>query len=486
MINKLMTNRPQTVESKPWQPGGAFVQEHLLRMQARALTSDGSQIEGKLTRMVGFTLEAQGCMAAIGSRCRVETRNGQMIDAEVVGFEQDKLFLMALGQPLGLQPGARVVPVSGGERVGVGKALLGRVVDFQGLPLDDAGPIRTQNKVPIGGRTINPLQRSPVVDVLDVGVRSINSLLTVGSGQRLGLFAAAGAGKSVLLGMMTSFAQADVVVIGLVGERGREVQEFVASLKENDALDNAIVVAAPADVSPVGRLRAAERATAIAEYFRDAGQRVLLLMDSLTRYCQAQREIALAIGEPPASKGYPPSTFARLGQLVERAGNGDKGTGSITAIYTVLTEGEDTTDPVAEAARSVLDGHIVLSREFAEAGHYPAIDIEASISRVMTSVTDVEHQKLALAFKRMFSLYRRSADLIRVGAYTPGQDLQLDEAVKLYPQMMEFLRQEMHAGVGFEPALLQLAGALNLSADSPASEAGEMPAADLISADTNR
>jgi len=476
-------------EPPPWQSDGAFVQEQLLRMQTRALTSDGSQIEGKLTRMVGFTLEAQGCKAAIGSRCRVETRTGQMIDAEVVGFEQEKLFLMPLGHPLGLQPGARVVPVSGGERVAVGKALLGRVVDFQGMPLDGGGPIRTQNRVPIGGRTINPLQRFPVVDVLDVGVRSINSLLTVGSGQRLGLFAAAGAGKSVLLGMMTRFARADVVVIGLIGERGREVQEFVASVKEAHGMNNVIVVAAPADVSPVGRLRAAERATAIAEYFRDAGQRVLLLMDSLTRYCQAQREIALAIGEPPASKGYPPSTFARLGQLVERAGNGDRGGGSITAIYTVLTEGEDTTDPVAEAARSVLDGHIVLSRELAEAGHYPAIDIEASISRVMTGVTESEHQKLALAFKRMFSVYRRSADLIRVGAYTPGQDSQLDEAVALYPQMMEFLRQEMHAGIGFESALQQLAEVIELNTQSTSPDDGAelTPAeADSISIDADR
>ena len=481
-----MNNASQVSESALWQPGGDFVQEQLLRMQARALTSDGSQVEGKLTRMVGFTLEAQGCMAAIGSRCRVETRGGQMIDAEVVGFEQEKLFLMPLGHPLGLQPGARVVPVSGGERVGVGNALLGRVIDFQGQPLDDAGPIRTRNRVPIGGRTINPLQRLPVVDVLDVGVRSINSLLTVGSGQRLGLFAAAGAGKSVLLGMMTRFARADVVVIGLIGERGREVQEFVAALKQTDAMNNAIVVAAPADVSPVGRLRAAERATAIAEYFRDSGQRVLLLMDSLTRYCQAQREIALALGEPPASKGYPPSTFARLGQLVERAGNGDRGGGSITAIYTVLTEGEETTDPVAEAARAVLDGHIVLSREFAEAGHYPAIDMEASISRVMTSVTEPGHQQLALEFKRIFSLYRRSADLIRVGAYTPGQDPPLDQAVALYPEMMEFLRQEMRAGVGFEPSLEQLTALLATAETRPASAEVEMPANSSITADVSR
>ncbi|MEL0082220.1 MAG: FliI/YscN family ATPase [Gammaproteobacteria bacterium] len=455
-------------------------------MQARALTSDGSQIEGRLTRMVGFTLEAQGCMAAIGSRCQVEVRGGQMIDAEVVGFEQEKLYLMALGHPQGLQPGARVVPVSGAERVAVGNALLGRVIDFQGLPLDGKGAIRTRNRVPIGGRFINPLQRFPVAEVLDVGVRSINSLLTVGSGQRLGLFAAAGAGKSVLLGMMTKFASADVVVIGLIGERGREVQEFVASLKQNNALDNAVVVAAPADVSPVGRLRAAQRATAIAEYFRDAGQRVLLLMDSLTRFCQAQREIALAIGEPPASKGYPPSTFARLGQLLERAGNGDRASGSITAIYTVLTEGEETTDPVAEAARAVLDGHIVLSREFAEAGHYPAIDIEASISRVMTGVTDAGHQQLALEFKRMFSLYRRNADLIRVGAYTPGQDPELDQAVTMYPRMMEFLRQQMDQGEDYGASLQQLTELLTPATTVEPSAGDSSSPIDSISADSDR
>ncbi len=457
-----------------FEPGGSpFLRDQLLRMQARALRSNGMQVEGRLTRVVGFTLEAEGCGASIGSRCRVETADGGLVDAEVVGFEGEKLFLMPLGQPAGLQPGARVVPLAGSERVAVGAELLGRVVDFQGTPLDGQGALKLQNRVPVGGRTLNPLQRTPVTDPLDVGVRSINALLTVGNGQRLGLFAAAGAGKSVLLEMMTRFARADVVVVGLIGERGREVQEFVGSIRQSQGLENVVVVAAPADLSPVSRIRAAERATAYAEYFRDAGQRVLLLMDSLTRYCQAQREVALAIGEPPASKGYPPSVFARLGQLVERAGNGDRRPGGITAIYTVLTEGEEAADPLAEAARSVLDGHIVLSREFAEAGHYPAIDIEASISRVMTLVTDPAQQQLALSFKRLFSLYRQNADLIRVGAYTPGQDQELDLAVNFYPQLMEFLRQPMDQGVEMDTALHQLVALLQPSGEIAGERAAE-------------
>ena len=474
-----------TASGPEWQPGNQFFHEQLLRMQARVLRNNGMLTQGRLTRMVGFTLEAEGCKAAIGGRCRVETDSGKMMDAEVVGFADEKLFLMPLGQPVGLSPGARVVPVTGNERVGVGSALLGRVIDFQGAPLDGGGPIRTLNRVPIGGRNLNPLKRIPVNQPLDVGVRSINSLLAVGSGQRLGLFAPAGAGKSVLLGMMTQFARADVVVVGLIGERGREVREFVDSVRAAQGMDNAVVVAAPADLSPVSRIRAAERATAIAEYFRDAGQRVLLLMDSLTRYCQAQREIALSIGEPPASKGYPPSVFARLGQLVERAGNGDKGKGGITAIYTVLTEGDETADPLAEAARSVLDGHIVLSREFAEAGHYPAIDIEASISRVMPVVADRNQQALALKFKRIFSLYRQSADLIRVGAYSAGQDQELDHAVAMYPRLMEFLRQEMHEGVGIKQALLELEKLLEEQQPPTAQQPGLEANAEIGSMPTN-
>ncbi|MDJ0806214.1 MAG: flagellar protein export ATPase FliI [Gammaproteobacteria bacterium] len=418
--------------------------------------SRGLVVEGRLTRMVGLTLEAVGCRAAIGARCDVLNSNGTQIEAEVVGFGEESLYLMPTGDIHGLEQGARVIPTGRVCEAVVGDHLLGRVIDGAGLPLDDLGPIHTEECRPLTGQTFNPLSRTPIREPLDVGVRAINALLSVGRGQRLGLFAGSGVGKSVLLGMMTKYTNADVTVVGLIGERGREVKEFVENILADDGMQRAVVVAVPADNPPLRRLHGAMLATSIAEHFRDQGKQVLLLMDSLTRYAQAQREIALAIHEPPATKGYPPSVFAKLPQLVERAGNGDKGGGSITAFYTVLAEGDDQNDPIADAARAILDGHIVLSRRLADAGHYPAIDIETSISRAMNDITTTGHQDAARSFKHIYSLYQQNRDLISVGAYERGSDEQIDIAIAAMPALTEFLRQDMRTPVNLEQSLEEL------------------------------
>lgn len=413
-------------------------------------------VEGRLTRMVGMTLEAVGCQSAIGGRCLVEGVDKQLIETEVVGFSGDKLYLMPTTGIHGILPNARVIPTSTTYQVPVGNMLLGRVIDGSGNPLDGKGPLNNTHTAPLSAKTMNPLSREPINTPMDVGVRAINALLTVGRGQRMGLFAGSGVGKSVLLGMMTKFTTADVIVVGLIGERGREVKEFIENILGPEGLARSVVVAVPADQSPVMRLHGAQVATSIAEDFRDQGKHVLLLMDSLTRFAQAQREIALAIGEPPATKGYPPSVFARLPALVERAGNGEQGGGSITAFYTVLTEGDDQQDPIADAARAILDGHIVLSRDLAEMGHYPAIDIEASISRVMSEIADEEHLDHARRFKQVFSIYQQNRDLINVGAYTYGTENTIDEAIELQPSLMDFLRQGMNTAVNLEGSLHDL------------------------------
>jgi flagellum-specific ATP synthase len=425
-------------------------------------------IEGKLVRMVGLTLEAVGCQAPVGARCEVLASTGNRIEAEVVGFSGANTILMPTGDIRGLTPNARVVPSKQVCEAVVGDGLLGRVVDASGRPLDGKGPVDADAHVPLTGRLINPLTRQPISETLDVGVRSINALLTVGRGQRMGLFAGSGVGKSVLLGMMTRYTDADVIVVGLIGERGREVKEFVQNILGEEGLSRAVVVAAPADHPPLMRMHGAWLTMAIAEYFRDRGLKVLLLMDSLTRFSQAQREIGLAIGEPPATKGYPPSVFARLAQLVERAGNGDSGSGSITAFYTVLVEGDDHNDPIADAARATLDGHLILSREIAETGLYPAIDVEASISRVMHDIADPAHLQAAQRFRQLHSTYQQNKDLIAVGAYQHGSDPRIDEAIAFQPRLLEFLRQGNSQGSGFNESLEQLGELL-----VPAQDAGD-------------
>ena len=413
--------------------------------------------EGHLVRMTGLAMEAVGLNVAIGTRCRVQISSSETIEAEVVGFADDRVFLMAVEKVQGVRPGAIVTPLARSDDVPAGYGLLGRVVDGAGRVLDGFGKLQhCPERLSLNGSVINPLQRKPVHEPLDVGVRAINASLSVGKGQRLGLFAGSGVGKSMLLGMMTKYTSADVVVVGLIGERGREVKEFIEQVLGEDGLRRAVVVASPADDAPLMRLRAARLATRYAEYFRDQGKSVLLLMDSLTRYAQAQREIALAIGEPPATKGYPPSVFSQIPQLVERAGNDATGKGAITAIYTVLTEGDDLQDPVADAARAILDGHIVLSRQLADEGHYPAIDIEASISRVMPNVISAEHLKAAQLIKRFYSRYQQNRDLIAVGAYAPGSDPETDRAVQVNPVIRAFLQQPLDEKHDFATSRAQL------------------------------
>lgn len=414
-----------------------------LRNRHVQLPLNGMVREGVLKRAVGLTLEAVGCEVPLGAPCHIEVADGRWVDAEVVGFSGERTYLMPSTDLHGLLPNARVVPSFARTSVAVGIGLLGRVIDGEGVPLDGRGPLRAQAYADMIGSNINPLQREPITRPLDVGVRAINALLPIGRGQRIGLFAGSGVGKSTLLGMMTRYTSADVVVVGLIGERGREVRDFVESTLGMSGLTRAVVVATPADRPPLARLHGAYRAVAIAEWFRNQGLNVLLLMDSLTRFAQAQREIGLSVGEPPTTRGYPPSVFAKLPQLVERAGNGAEGSGSITAFYTVLTEGDDPQEPIADAARAILDGHFVLSRAIADSGQYPAIDVEVSVSRLVSEITDPAWRENIRRVKQWISAYNTHRDLITLGAYQRGSDARVDEAIEAWPDICAFLRQDV-------------------------------------------
>ena len=460
-----MTNRATATAVRPVGAHGPDAWQHYLcDLELFASEPIALETQGTLVRVAGLVLEASGIRVPVGSVCEVRMPGQPPVPAEVVGFEADRAFLMPTGDVHGLASGARVVPkpspvtplLLGAANhlwrrredrtlhLPVGSGLLGRVVDSHGVPIDRKGPLGQVANEPLVRRPINAMDRDPVRTPLDTGVRAINAMLTVGRGQRIGLFAGTGVGKSVLLGMMARYTEADVIVVGLIGERGREVKEFVEDIIGEAGLARSVVVAAPADAPPLVRMQGANYATAIAEHFRDRGMNVLLLMDSLTRYAMAQREIALAIGEPPATKGYPPSCFAKLPQLVERSGNGLNGVGSITAFYTVLSEGDDPQDPIADAARGILDGHIVLSRELAEAGHYPAIDVERSISRVMNAVTSQEHIAAARRLRHLLAKFNKARDLIQIGAYAPGHDAELDTAVQMHARHCALLQQDMH------------------------------------------
>jgi flagellum-specific ATP synthase len=432
--------------------------EHLDGYRARLGEANaGVIVEGGLVRTIGLVMEAHGLNVAIGERCFVESGRGRLVPAQVVGFDGGRVLLMAEGDGDGLAAGARVIPAGRMLEVAAGPQLLGRVINGRGLPLDGKGKLRCPTRTPLFGGPVNPLRRALVTTPLDVGVRAVNALFTIGRGSRFGLFAGAGVGKSVLLGMMARYTSADVVVVGLIGERGREVKEFVDGILGPAGLAKAVVVAAPADAPALGRIHGAYRAMAIAEYFRQRGQHVLLLIDSLTRFAMAQREIGLAIGEIPASRGYPPSVFQKIAALCERAGNGEEGGGSITALYTVLVEGDDLNDPVGDATRAILDGHLVLTRRLAEAGHFPALDIGASVSRVMSSVVGAGEMELARRFKRLCARLEESRDIIAIGAYRPGNDAELDRAVVLRPAIESFLRQDMTSATALAKSVAALA-----------------------------
>ena len=414
------------------------------------------QRSGTLVRLVGMTLEARGVMAPLGACCEVVGQTGHRVEAEVVGFNDKVLFLMPFTEPTGVGPGDMVRVLSHSSLVKLGPELLGRVIDGRCQPLDGKPDPGCKELLSLLGRPINPMERGPINQILDVGVKAINGVLTLGRGQRLGLVAGSGVGKSVLLGMLTRFTKADVVVIGLIGERGREVRAFSQESLGEEGLAKSVVVAAPANVSPVLRLKATHLTHVIAEYFRDQGKDVLMLCDSLTRVAHAQREIGLAIGEPPTAKGYPPSVFALLPNLIERGGVGRHGHGSITAIYTVLAEGDDAADPIVDIARASLDGQVMLSRKLADSAHYPAIDLTGSISRLMQSLLSNEDMKSANKLRRLWSIYQQNVDLVQVGAYESGSNPELDEAIRLNDRIVSFLRQDMHISQDYETTRQQL------------------------------
>jgi flagellum-specific ATP synthase len=408
-------------------------------------------------------IECGGFPATIGTLCRIETEGGNSAIAEIIGFQNSNNLLCVHETGARISVGAQVTVEDDGYEIPVGEGLLGRVFDALGIPLDGRGPAQLEDSWPLEGVQINPLARRSVDTPLDVGVRVINSLLTVGQGQRLGIIAGSGVGKSVLLGMMTRFTKADVVVVGLIGERGREVGDFVRTVFNAESRGRTVIVAEPADRSPLLRIRAAKRATAIAEYFRDQGKNVLLIMDSLTRVAHARREIGLALGEQPTSKGYPPSVVSLIPALVERSGTGLNGQGSITSFYTVLADGDDTNDPVVDTARAILDGHILLSRQQAQMGIYPAVDVPASVSRVMTEIVSPEHIAAGQMFRRLMSLYMENRDLLLMGGYSAGQDPDLDLAVQLWPQLISLIQQPQTDLADFESSVAALTGLFGTS-----------------------
>ena len=417
--------------------------------------ADSYEYCGKVIRVIGLTVEAVGINARMGEVCRIYTGDGEeYILSEVVGFKEKTVLLMPLGELSGVGSDNYVVPTGDAFRVPVGEGLLGRVLDAMGNPMDDKGPIEVEDYYSINNAPPNPLSRSRIKEILPLGIRAIDSLLTIGKGQRVGIFAGSGVGKSTLLGMMARNTQADVNVIVLVGERGREVLDFIEKELKEEGLQKSVLIVATSDQPALVRLKAASVGTSIAEYYRDQGRDVLLLMDSLTRFAMAQREIGMAIGEPPVSRGYTPSVYAVMPKLLERSGTSN--TGSITGLYTVLVEGDDMNEPIADTVRGILDGHIVLSRQLANNNHYPAIDVLSSISRLMPDIATTEHNQMAGFVKSMMASYRDMQDLIAIGAYKKGGNAQVDRAIALRDSINELLRQQTDDRVTFEDSFTML------------------------------
>jgi len=412
-------------------------------------------LEGRVSKVIGLIAEGQGLGLSIGSLCVVETDDGRAVRAEVVGFREDSILMMPYGDTRGIRPGSRISFLDKSPYVGVGEGFLGRVVDGMGIPLDGRGSIESDRQYPLYADPINPMERRPIRELMDVGIAAINGMLPLGRGQRIAIMSGSGIGKSVLMGMMTRYTAADVTVIGLVGERGREVKEFVEENLGSEGLKKTVVVAATSDCPPLVRMRGAYFATTLAEYFRDLGKHVLLIVDSITRFAMSCRDVGLAAGEPPTNRGYTPSFFAKLPTLLERAGS-VQGKGSITGIYTVLVEGDDLNDPVGDTVRSIVDGHIVLSRKLANRGHYPAIDVLESVSRVMRDVIDEEHLAIRNQAVDVMGTYREAEDMITIGAYVDGSDPKIDAAKKLMPRIDQFLRQDISQQVSYEAAVQQL------------------------------
>ena len=420
------------------------------------------EISGLVRSFEGNIIETDPFPATVGSICDIEIPKAQSISAEIIGFRNEKNLIAMHQSGSNVRIGSKVRLISDGVNVSVGKELLGRVLDAMGNPLDNKKGLITDEKWPLYGKTINPLQRNKLEKPFDVGVRSINSLVTIGMGQRIGIIAGSGVGKSILLQMMSKYADADVVVVGLIGERAREVKTMVETLKKYDENNKIIIIAVPADRSPLLRMKGANRCTAIAEYFRSKGKNVLLIMDSLTRVAHAKREIGLALGEQPTSKGYPPSVISMIPALIERTGSGIENEGSITAFYTVLADSDDHNDPVVDAARAILDGHIILSREQAQLGIYPAIDIKSSISRIMDDIVSEKQKKLAKHFKKLVSVYQESRDLVLMGGYTKGQDIAIDEAHEMWPKIVDFIKQDQNYKSNYDDSIKELESLITL------------------------
>jgi len=453
----MMTESAMKDEAKPGRLGEWL---HRAR-QARPVES-----RGRVVQLIGLVVESAGPLAALGEVCRIESaRHDGSTLAEVVGFRNHHVLLMPLGEMHGIHPGSEVIALGRPLQVPVGKALLGRVLDGLGHPIDGLGPVSATDHVGIYTAPPHPLKRQRIQRVFQTGIKAIDTLIPCGRGQRLGIFAGSGVGKSTLLGMLASQAEADVNVIALIGERGREVREFLEKDLAEEGRRRSVVIVATSNEPALARLKGAFMAMAIAEYFRDCGQNVLLMMDSVTRFAMAQREIGLAVGEPPATRGYTPSVFSLLPQLLERAGTGERG--SITGLFTVLVEADDMNDPIADSVRSILDGHVVLNRELATQNHYPAIDVLESVSRLTRDLTTPEQQTLAACAREAMAIYRKNQDLVNIGAYPAGSNAAIDLSIRLRDPLNQFLRQRVDEGVPASESWQRLAGVLS-AASGPA------------------